>query len=61
MDKIKELISKDKLFKSIMLIGFILLFIQMNQVVLYADDFSLGILLNNGTNIFQYFIKHYMT
>lgn len=46
-----------------MIIGYILLFIQMNQVVLYADDFSLGIYAKPDAqiNIFQYFIEHYTT
>ena len=35
----------------------------MNQVVLYADDFSLGIYAKPDAqiNIFQYFIEHYTT
>lgn len=61
MGKIVEYLKKDKMFKTIMFIGFILLFIQMNQVVLYADDFSIGILAKNGTNIFKYFSEHYRT
>ena len=59
IDKIKKTIFENKIFVIVMIIGYILLFIQMNQVVLYADDFSLGIYAKPDAqiNIFQYF-KH---
>lgn len=63
MKKFKDLVWENKFFILIMVIGFILLFIQMNQVVLYADDFSLGIIPKTGgiSSIFSYFTKHYTT
>ena len=61
MEKLKKLISENKIFIVIMAIGYILLLIQMNQVVLYADDFSLGYYVkpNVNTDILSYFIEHY--
>lgn len=61
MEKIKKLILENKVFIFIMIIGYILLLIQMNQVVLYADDFSLGYYIKQETNIdiLSYFIDHY--
>ena len=63
IDKIKKTIFENKIFVIVMITGYILLFIQMNQVVLYADDFSLGIYAKPDAqiNIFQYFIEHYTT
>lgn len=61
MEKIKKVVSENKLFIAIMVIGYVLLLIQMNKVVLYADDFSLGYYLKPyaDKNVLEYFIEHY--
>ena len=62
MKKLKEILLKNKLFILIMIIGFTLLFIQMNQVVMYADDFSINVdARSQNANVFEYFINHYKT
>ena len=61
MKKIKNFFSNNKVFILIMSLGFILLLIQMNQVVLYADDFSLGIYSKTSSfqDILDYQVNHY--
>lgn len=63
MEKIKKYILENKAFLAIMILGFIMLFVQMNQVVLYADDFSLGFYVKPfaDKNLWKYFIEHYTT
>lgn len=60
MSKIKEYVMNNKLFIISMTLGFIFLLIQMNQVVLYADDFSIANMHRNS-NMLESFITHYKT
>lgn len=60
--KIIDYIVNNKLYLTVMIIGFLLLLIQMNNVVLYADDFSLKIYSKGGIlSAINFFVKHYMT
>lgn len=58
--KMFKYIKNNKLFCSVMLLGFILLIIQMSGVVMYADDFSLKLISDKGWNeIFLNQYNHY--
>ncbi len=59
---LKKYIFANWQFLSIMAIGIIALSIQMSQVVLYADDYSLGIYSSRPlSEIIQYEINHYLS
>ena len=64
MEKIKKIwkyIKSNKIYLAIMFIGTFLLAMQMKEVVLYADDFSLGIISQGGLkSIITYFKNNYM-
>lgn len=58
----KSYICKNWLFLLIMTICSIALFVQMNEVVLYADDYALGMYSSGGLeSAWDYFTEHYMT
>ena len=62
INKIWQYVKNNKLYLLVMLIGSIAFLLQMNEVVLYADDFSLGIVSKGGfSNIFKYFKTNYLT
>ncbi len=57
-----EYIKHNKLYIFVMLLGILAFAIQMKMVVLYADDFSLGIISKGGMKAaFNHFKEHYMT
>lgn len=62
MKKMLKYIKDNKLFLTILIIGMILLFIELNQVIMYADDYSLGIESNQygieGT--WKHFVFNYL-
>lgn len=61
LKKIKAYIKENKWYILVMLIGSIAFIMQMKEVVLYADDFSLGIVSKGGLKeIFSYFQNNYM-
>lgn len=60
-EKIKSYIKNNWLFLLVMGIGSLALFLQMRQVVLYADDYSLSCYgAGNIESAFNYFTYHYM-
>ena len=60
MKSIKNFLINNWITLCIMIIGFIILFIQMNNVVMYADDFTIGIdAKSEATNLFETFVFHY--
>lgn len=61
MKKIMEYIKNNKIFVIILLIGLILLGIQLNQVIMYADDYTLGIFSNKDgfKGAWDYFVYNY--
>lgn len=59
--KISNYIKNNKLYVGIMIIGTLLFALQMKVVVLYADDFSLGIISKGGmVAAFNHLGEHYM-
>lgn len=61
MKKILDYVKNNKLYLLVMLIGAIAFILQMKEVVLYADDFSLGLISKGGfTKIFEYFCNNYI-
>jgi len=61
MKKILEYVKDNKLYLLVMLIGSIAFILQMKEVVLYADDFALGIESQQGFGrIIEYFQANYM-
>lgn len=61
MRKIWQYIKENKLYIAVMLIGSLAFIWQMKEVVLYADDFSLGIISKGGLKeIFEHFGHSYM-
>lgn len=59
-NKMINYIKDNKLFCGVMFISFILLLIQMSQVVMYADDYALKVISNQGWNaIFLNQYNHY--
>lgn len=61
MRKIWQYIKENKLYIAVMLIGSLAFILQMKEVVLYADDFSLGIISKGGLKeIFEHFGHSYM-
>ena len=61
MEKIWKYIKDNKWYLIVMIIGSIAFMFQMKEVVLYADDFSLGIISQGGFgNIIEYFKNNYM-
>ena len=64
MEKLKQIyqyIKNNKLYITVMIIGSIMFIIHMNGVVLYADDFGLGVTSKGGiSEIFKYFTNNYM-
>lgn len=61
LNKIWQYIKENKLYLLVMLIGSIAFLLQMKQVVLYADDFSLGITSKGGFSaIFKYLKNNYL-
>ena len=69
MEKMKEIgqkmwkyLKENKFYFLVMLIASIAFIIQMKEVVLYADDFALGIISQGGIkNIWNHFTNNYMT
>ncbi len=63
MDKIKTYCKKNKLFVIVMVIGLILAFLQISQVVMYADDYSLGTVSRRSgvAGAWQYFKDNYVS
>ena len=65
MEKLKQIyqyIKNNKLYITVMIIGSIMFIIHMNEVVLYADDFGLGVISKGGiSEIFKYFTNNYMS
>lgn len=60
--KTLKYIKENKLYLFVMIVASIALMVQMKEVVLYADDFSLGIISQGGfKSIWNYFINNYMT
>lgn len=60
--KVGDYVKNNKLYVCVMIIGIVLFAIQMKVVVLYADDFSLGIISKGGLSAaFNHLIEHYMT
>lgn len=62
MDKIKKYCKENKLFVLVMAIGLILAFLQITTVVMYADDYSIGIHSKNSGLIgaWNYFTNNYI-
>ena len=62
MKKIINYINNNKLYLLILLTGLIMLGIQLDQVIMYADDYSLGILSNAGgfKAAWDYFTYNYI-
>lgn len=59
--KIWQYIKDNKVYLIVMLIGSLAFIMQMKEVVLYADDFSLGIVSQGGfKEIIKYFQTNYM-
>ena len=62
LGNIKIYIRHNWLFLLIMITCSVALFIQMNEVVLYADDYALGMYSSGGIqSAWDYFTNHYMT
>ena len=61
MKNIIEFIKNNKLYCLILFVGLILLGIQVNQVVMYADDYTLGIYSNESgfQGAIDYFVYNY--
>ena len=61
LNKTWQYIKENKLYLLVMLIGSIAFLLQMKEVVLYADDFSLGIISKGGfKEIFSYLKQNYL-
>ena len=61
MKNLVKIIKENKLYIISICIAILLLIIQMKQVVLYADDFSLGIISSKGIKeCFSYFFNNYL-
>lgn len=61
IEKIWQYIKENKLYIAVMIIGSFAFLFQMKQVVLYADDFALGIISQDGMKaIWEYFKNNYM-
>ena len=62
MKNIMKYVKENKLFLLVLIIGMVLLFTELNQVIMYADDYSLGIESNKygieGTWI--HFVNNYL-
>lgn len=62
VEDIKTYICNNWLFLLIMIICSVALFLQMNEVVLYADDYALGTYSSGGIqSAWDYFANHYFT
>lgn len=62
LESLKTYLKNNWAFLAVMLIGSTIILAQMSQVVLYADDYSLGIYSSGGIkSAFDYFTNHYMT
>lgn len=61
MKKIIDYIKNNKFYVLVMLIGSLCFILQMKYVILYGDDFSLGIISKNGIGAaFDYFKQNYV-
>ena len=62
MKKIKEYCKNNKLFVIVMAIGLILFFLQITQVIMYADDYSLATIAKSSgiAGAWDYFKDNYM-
>ena len=62
MKKIKEYCKNNKVFVIVMAIGLILFFLQITQVIMYADDYSLATIAKRSgiAGAWDYFKDNYM-
>ena len=62
MKNIIEYIKNNKLYCLILFVGLVLLGIQINQVIMYADDYTLGIHSNSSgfKGAIDYFVYNYL-
>ena len=59
--KVWQYIKENKFYLLVMLIGSVAFIMQMKEVILYADDFALGIISKGGLKeIWNYFRSNYM-
>ena len=62
MKNIIKYVKDNRLYLAILVAGLVLLFVQLNQVIMYADDYTLGIHSNAGgfQSAWNYFIYNYL-